>query len=366
MVIPMPKRLPKHVNRARTRHGKVVFYFRRGHGPCTRLPDLADPGFERAYAAALAGMALPPPSKANPETLAWLIEAYKRSAQWAALASSTRRMRDNILAHVVKEAGHVPFRAIGKKHINEVIDLKKPHAGATFRKVMSQLFAWAVSMDKLPANPVDQARRPKIKSDGFHTWTPAEVERFYARWPVGTRERLAVDLALFTGLRRSDLYRVGRQHVRDGVISIQTRKTGTWAHIPIFANLRASLETAPTGDLAFLVTSRGEPFTSEASFGNWFAKACRAAGVPGRAHGLRKAGATIAAEAGASAHELMAMFTWTRLAEAERYTQAASRRLLAHATAERIEAKFPHQIPAPPPPGAGIIWISQAKSRKDK
>lgn len=363
MVNPMPKRLPKHVNRYRTRHGKMVFYFRRGHGPSVRLPDMTDPGFERAYAAALAGMALPPPPKADPETLGWLIEAYKRSAQWAALAPSTRRMRDNILQHVAREAGHVPFRAIGKKHINEVMDEKKPHAGATFRKVMSQLFSWAVSVDKLPSNPVDNARRPKIKSDGFHSWTVAEVERFHARWPLGTRERLAMDLALYTGLRRSDLYRVGRQHVRDGVISIQTQKTGTWAHIPIFAHLRASLEAAPTGDLAFLVTSRGEPFMSEASFGNWFGKACRAAGVPGRAHGLRKAGATIAAEAGASAHELMAMFTWSRLAEAERYTQAASRKVLAAVTAERIEAKFPHQIPAPPPPGAGITPISKAKSK---
>jgi integrase len=349
----LKRRLPKHVNRQRTRHGKVVFYFRRGHGPYIRLPDLTDPGFERAYAAALAGAALPPPPSAKPETLEWLIEAYKRSARWAALKPSTRRMRDNILKKVVQDAGKVPYTAIGKKHINEAIDRRKPHAGATFRKVMSQMFAWAVSVDKLKVNPVDQATRPKTKTDGFHSWTPAEVERFYARWPVGTRERLAVDLALFTGLRRSDLYRVGRQHVRDNVISIQTQKTGTWAHIPIFANLRASLDAAPTGDLTFLVTSRGQPFTSEASFGNWFGDICRAAGVPGRAHGLRKAGATIAAEAGASAHELMAMYTWTRLGEAERYTQAASRRILSASTAERIEAKFRHENPTPKNTGTG-------------
>lgn len=362
----MPRRLPKHVNRHRTRHGRIVFYFRRGHGPHVRLPDITDPGFESAYAAALAGQVTPPPSKATPDSLAWLIDAYKRSGHWAGLAPSTRRMRDNILQHVAREAGHVPYGAISKKHINEAIDRKLPHAGATFRKVMSQLFAWAVSVDKIAANPVDQARRPKTKGKGFHTWTPEEVERFYVRWPVGTRERLAMDLALFTGLRRSDLYRVGRQHIRDGVISIQTRKTKAWAHIPIFARLRASLDAAPTGDMVFLTTERGHPFASEASFGNWFGKACRAAGVPGRAHGLRKAGATIAAEAGASAHELMAMFTWTRLSEAERYTEAANRKRLAALTAERIEAKFPHQIPTPPPPGIGIIQNKPIKSKADK
>lgn len=355
----MPKRLPRYVNRIRTRHGKVMFYFRRNHGARVRLPDLNDPDFDRAYAAALTGAAAAPPPKADPRSLQWLIDSYKRSAHWAQLAASTRRMRDNILQHVVREAGHVPFRAIGKKHINEAIDRKKPHAGATFRKVMSQLFSWAVSMDLVPSNPVDQARRPKTKSDGFHTWTLEEVERFHARWPVGTRERLALDLALFTGLRRSDLYRVGRQHVRDGVISIQTQKTGAWATIPIFARLQASIDAAPTGDMVFLVTEHGRPFSSEASFGNWFGRACRAAGVPGRAHGLRKAGATIAAEAGASAHELMAMFTWTRLSEAERYTQAADRRRLAAVTAERIE----HNLPKPPPTGLGKNRISLMKSR---
>jgi len=336
----MPKLLPKYVNRIRTRHGKVLFYFRRRHGEYVRLPDLGAPDFDRAYAAALAGVALPPPPKASTETLEWLIEAYKRSTKWAQLAASTRQMRDNILKHVVREAGHVPYRAIGKKHINEAIDQKAPHAGANFRKVMSQLFSWAVSVDKLTVNPVDNASRPKTKSAGFHTWTPEEVQRFYARWPIGTRERLALDLALFTGLRRSDLAVVGRQHVREGVISIQAQKNKTWAHVPIFSHLRASIDAAPTGDLAFLVTSRGTPFGSAASLGNWFRDACVAAAVPGRLHGLRKAGATIAADAGASAHELMAMFGWKRLAEAELYTEAANRKRLAAVTAERIEDSF--------------------------
>lgn len=180
----------------------------------------------------------------------------------------------------------------------------------------------------------------KIKSEGFHTWTEEEVEQFYSRWPLGTRERLALDLAQFTGLRRSDLYRVGRQHIRESVIHIQTQKTKAWATIPVFPRLQESIDATQTGDLVFLVSTRGTPFASEASFGNWFGEACKEAGVPGRAHGLRKAGATIAAEAGASAHELMAMFTWTRLAEAERYTQATDRKRLAAEAAERIEAKF--------------------------
>lgn len=336
----MPKLLPPHVQRERTRHGKIVFYFRRSQGaPRIRLPDLADPKFKAAYAAALSGSPAPPP-KAEGGTLEWLVVAYKRSGHWASLKPSTRQMRDNILKRVVTEAGKVPFRAIGKKHINEGIDRRMPHAGNNFRKVMSQMFAWALSVDLVEVNPVDGATRRKIKSDGFHTWTVAEVERFHARWQVGTRERLAMDLALFTGLRRSDLAVVGRQHVRDGLISIKTRKTGIWVHLPVFAALQASIDATPTGDLAFLTTTRGQPFGSEASLGNWFGKSCEEAKVPGRLHGLRKAGATIAADAGATAHQLMSMYGWKKLEEAELYTRDAERKRLGRVAAEQIENSF--------------------------
>lgn len=46
------------------------------------------------------------------------------------------------------------------------------------------------------------------------------------------------------------------------------------------------------GNMTFLVTEFDRPFTAE-GFGNWFRERCIEAGVPGRAHGLRKAGATI-------------------------------------------------------------------------
>lgn len=338
----MPRPLPPHVQTERTRHGKVVFYFRRGTGPRIRLPAPTEAGFKVAYAAALAN-AEKPASKARKGTLEWLVDAYKRSAHWANLKPSTRRMRDNILRRVVAENGDGPFAAITRKHINEAIDRRKPHAGNTFRKVMSQMFAWAVSVDLLDRNPVEGATRHRVKSDGHHVWTLEEVARFHARWPVGSRERLAMDLALFTGLRRSDLAVVGRQHVKDGVISIQTTKTGAWVHIPVFAALQQSIDAAPHGELAFL------PYRSAASLGNWFRRACVAAGVPGRLHGLRKAGATIAADGGATPHQLMAMYGWRNLAEAELYTREADRKRNAAVAAGHIGNAFlPHLHPQTP------------------
>jgi hypothetical protein len=72
------------------------------------------------------------------------------------------------------------------------------------------------------------------------------------------------------------------------------------------------MNASPCADLTFLVNEWGPPFT-DAGFGNWFRDRCLEAGVPGRAHGLRKAGATLAANNGATSRQLMAIFGWDTL-----------------------------------------------------
>lgn len=102
--------------------------------------------------------------------------------------------------------------------------------------------------------------------------------------------------------------------------------------------LARSIAAAKTGDLTFLTTERGTPFVKE-SFGNWFKKACDKAKVPGSAHGLRKAGATRAAENGATERELMALFGWSSGKMAAHYTRAASQKRLAEEAASLLLPK---------------------------
>jgi integrase len=84
------------------------------------------------------------------------------------------------------------------------------------------------------------------------------------------------------------------------------------------------------------MTEFGKPFTA-AGFGGWFRDRCDEAGLPHcTAHGLRKAGATIAADEGASDRELMALYDWTTAAQANAYTAAANRKRLAGKTAQHI------------------------------
>jgi integrase len=140
-------------------------------------------------------------------------------------------------------------------------------------------------------------------------------------------------LLLFTGQRGSDVVVLGKQHVRDGWLRLTQQKNRNrrpvTLQLPVLPALQAIVDNTPTGDLVFLVTEWGKPF-SRKGFGQWFRKQCDRAGLPHcTAHGLRKAGATIAAENGATAHQLKAIFGWRTLKQPELYTQAAEQKQIA-------------------------------------
>ena len=100
---------------------------------------------------------------------------------------------------------------------------------------------------------------------------------------------LSLSLFLYSGQRKSGVVRIGRQHVRDGWISIRQIKTGTLVEITILDELQKIIDASPTGDLTYIVTSFNKPFTSN-GFENRMRKWCDAAGLPQcSSHGLRKA-----------------------------------------------------------------------------
>ena len=143
---------------------------------------------------------------------------------------------------------------------------------------------------------------------------------------------------LYTGLRRGDAVRLGRQHVRDRVAAIRTEKTGMEVPLLMLPELLEVLHAGPTGELAFICGANGKPMTKE-SFGNAFSEACRAAGVNKSAHGLRKIGATRAANNGASVTQLNAIFGWTGSHMASFYTQSADRARLAREAMNKLVNK---------------------------
>jgi integrase len=329
----MPRPRPPHLHREMTRHGKAVWYVRVDKGPRLRIrAPFGTPEFEAEYQAAISGR----PRRlrgTSVGTLAWLIERYRETTAWTDLSLGTRRYRENIFQRVLQTAGNEPFARITKTAIIAGRDrrLQTPAQSRKFLDTMRGLFRWATQARLLKTDPTLGVDNPKRKKgDGFIAWTEEHIAAYEQQWPVGTHRRVWLDVLLYTGLRRGDAVRLGRQHVRDGIATIKTEKSGFNVEVtlPILPVLETTLKAGPCGDLTFIVGESGRPLAKE-SFGNLFRDVCREAGVPGSAHGVRKIAATRAANAGATVAQLEAIFGWQGGAMASLYTRAADRRRLA-------------------------------------
>src|SRR5262249_8542397 len=161
------------------------------------------------------------------------------------LSAATRRQRESIFARVLESAGRQPISKITKAAIFAGRDRRAitPFQARHFLDAMRGLFRWAVSAGIANSDPTaGVANLPRPRTEGFKVWTENDIATFEARWPIGTRQRVWLDILVYTGLRRGDAVRFGRQHIRDGIGTIKTEKTNTIVTLPILPVLLKTLE----------------------------------------------------------------------------------------------------------------------------
>ena len=346
---PMIKVHYPHVHKDVDRHGNVrVYFWRKGQRKIRIREAPGTKEFSETYHALLAQSDAGALSRGEegikPGTYRWLCVQYFGSAEFKRLDSRSQRTRRGILEHTLREPiasnavetfADFPLARMTPKAVRVLRDRKLGLPGSADNRVKAirRLFAWALENELVSFNPAREVRYVSNATLGHHSWTKDEVDQYEQRHPVGSKARLALALLMWTGVRRSDVVLLGKQHIRDGWLKFTQQKNRNrrpvTIEIPVLEALRDALDQSPTGDLTFLVTEYGRPFSGD-GFGNWFRDRCREAGLERcSAHGLRKAGAAIAAENGATTHQLMSIFGWLTMREAERYTQAAERRRLA-------------------------------------
>jgi integrase len=281
-------------------------------------------------------------AKSKPGTWRWLCEAYMASPAFFKLRGTTPNTRRGILESTWFEPiypksmevfGDIPIAKMTPKAVRVLRDRKAEFRTAANdrRKVIGYVFGWGMEAhpDLVLTNPVRDVARLKHKVVNVPPWSEADFQLFMNKYPAGSKERRAMALHLYTGARGSDVRQFGPQHVKDGRFAFSQQKTGGWVDIPVMAELARELALAPKDALAFILTEYGRTF-SQKGYGNWFNAKCRDAGLVDRtAHGIRGGAATIAANNGATVHQLMAMFGWISESMAIRYTRAADRKRLA-------------------------------------
>lgn len=339
----MEKPKPPYLIKRITRHGKTTWYYWKRPEKQIRIRgDYGSREFWSNYESAAQGHKAETPSIRKPTaSLAWLLDRYRETTDWLQLSEATRRQRSNIFKRILTTNPKLNFGDVDKKLIVDTRESKKntPSEANNFLDAMRGLFKWAEEAQHVEVNPalgIKNLKRPK--TGGFPMWEEEDIALFQHKWKIGTRERLAFEIFLNTGLRRGDVARLGKQHIRNGRLRIVTEKTKTEVDIPVPTVLLDIIRQSPTGDLVFIASLKTGLPLHKASLGNWFKRTAKEAGIGEKnGHGLRKAAATRLAEAGATPDELNAMFGWEGPTQSSVYTKKANRKKLADNAAKKLK-----------------------------
>jgi hypothetical protein len=190
------RHLPKFVQGFIDRHGKPRWYFRRPGMKRTPLPGLPwSPEFMAAYEAALAGQPLQAGSgRVKPGTMRALAVSYFGSAEFRSLKPSSQAVYRNIIDRFCIEHGDKRVALLKREHIVKLLAARaeKPWAANALRMVIRSMIKHAIENGLRADDPTRDVRAIRVKSDGHHSWTDAEISKFESCHPIGSRSRLAL------------------------------------------------------------------------------------------------------------------------------------------------------------------------------
>ncbi len=302
------------------------------------LPDLPTdhPDFIAAWAEAARTQKAPDkPAAGTIESLWNAALASDAARDWS---DGYRQMIERQKALICRQAGKAPVAGLREQHIRKNV-AEAVNPGARL-KAWRWWTGWAVERGYLSTDLAKNIKPPKrAKSDGHPVWTDAQIAAFRARWPIGTVARAAMELMLFVGCRVSDAVSIGPQHVgRDGVLAYTQQKTKARAFVPwscplpeyaahLVADRQMMMDAlAPISSRLLFLPKEGELPRSKKALSTLMQDACKAAGIPVSAHGLRKYRAADLADHGATPHQMNAWTGHQTLSETDLYTRSMDRR----------------------------------------
>lgn len=287
---------------------------------------------------AVARPALRPATK--PGSFAALAALYYAAPLYRNLAASSRKNYKRVIDGFLIDHGHRLVNQFKREHVDIIIGAMadRPGAGIVLLKRIRTLIRYAIALKWLPHDPT--AGATSYRSKEIHTWTEAELGKFEAHWPPGSRQRLAYAGLLYTGQRGSDVHLMAWRDIHGDSIDVVQEKTSQDESdeklvIPIHPNLQRELALTKKRHVVILTARAGQPFSVK-GFGNFMSGAIQAAGLPARckAHGLRKAAARRLAEAGCSSKQIQAITGHKSLTELENYVRKADQVRLARQAME--------------------------------
>lgn len=313
-------------------------YFRRKGFKGGPLPGpIGSPEFLEAYQAFMGGKPAPLARVHGAGTFGRLISAYYGWTEFTNLKASSKSLYRYALEPLREKHGHRPLATMTRENLISVIEKigeRAPGMANLTRAVLQKMLKCALDRNEIRENPLAKKVTP-YKIGTHHTWTDAELEQFEAKWPLGTRQRLAYALLFYTGQRSGDVVRMSRTDISEGRIRVVQEKVRrgepvTELKIKIHPDLARAIKAGPAKGMNLIGDEHGRPI-KRAALSHLMRVAIREAGLPARCvpHGLRKATLRTMAEGGASSKRLAAVSGHKTTKELDRYTAAADQQTLA-------------------------------------
>lgn len=344
---PILQELP-YLDIFRDRLNKIRIYFRRTRDtPRYKLPNDPDTAeFMERYYFYRNNRHIAEATAANTDhgthgTFRRIVFLFKNeSTHWNTLSDRRRKFLDGILDYIDRTIGDLPMRSMSPADIERLmLELKStPSKANELVYVLKELFRH--SRKQMPMwtryDPTTDVDRFVLDGE-YRPWTDEEIAAFETRWPLGSPERTALALYLYTGQRSSDVTNMRWSDLRNDRISVtQVKKSRKQKKvrllIPVHYKLRKALETTPRSDEFIIpLNLRLGSQRSTRALSSMFSKAIDAAGLAKDVvgHGLRKSSCRRLAEAGCTPHQIMAISGHITLALVDYYTQEAKKPQLA-------------------------------------
>src|SRR5262245_31957715 len=326
-----------------TAKGRTYWYAWRGGPRLSGQPGT--PEFVASYNGAVENRRAPDTARFR-----GVVAAYKASVDYRNLADSTRRRWGPALDRIADYFGDLriaqfdrpeKIRPAIRKWRNQWAD--KPRTADVHVEVLSRVLSYAVDpLGKVAGNPCNGIKRLYSSDRSEIVWSDADLNQLKAGAidrPCPAEIIHAVDLAVYTGLRRGDLLRLCWSHIGEDAITITTGKSRHRREvcIPLYDDLRSVLARIPKRSPRVLTNSLHRPWT-DSSFESAFGRAKQAAGMADRDlhfHDLRGSAATTFYIANLPVRVIAEILGWTEESVEKiirRYVgrSAATRALIAH------------------------------------
>ncbi len=247
------RQLPKYVYRQKN----GIYFQRRGWSSQKFEYEFGTSAFWKEYADILSRN--DKPRIVSSRTFHALIKNYHKSPRYRNLKPRTGLDYDKHLKFFATIMGD---RNPAKMQRKDVIRLRDANADKVYfanysLRVLRVLMEHCVDLGWRETNPARGVPELKTEKREREPWPRDLLGVYREKCPLGTRERLVMELCVGTGQRIGDVLEMRWSDIQDGAFFVRQNKTKKELWVPILDELQAALDVASRHSVFILTNERG-------------------------------------------------------------------------------------------------------------